>query len=196
MNFKDFTQSKASQVLSTQARRADLPALELTALHFQMGQYLAYQILEDFELADCEITHVQGNRQGIEIADKEDICVMALLRAGLYAADGIRSIFKYGAYFLESNDAAETDRKYAFAHKTLIVVDAVINTGRSIKKVLNILRDAKCKRIVVATLVMHEDAKQLALDFPDVHFYALRVSGNKYKGTGGTDTGNRLFNVK
>lgn len=195
MNLKEFTQSKTSQVLSTQSRRADLSALELSTLHFQMGQFLAYHILEDFEVAHCDIAHVQGKRQGFEIAGKGDICVMAMLRAGLFAAEGIRSIFKDGAFFLEQDNVAEIVSKHSLESKTVIIVDAVINTGKSIAKILNQLIGAKCYKIVVATLVMQDDARQLAIDFPDVRFYALRVSENRYKGTKGIDTGNRLFNT-
>jgi uracil phosphoribosyltransferase len=195
MNLKEFTQSHASQVLSTQSRRADLSALELGALHFQMGQFLAYHILEDFELTQCDIAHVQGKRSGFEIAGKEDICVMGMLRAGLFAAEGIRSIFKDGAFFLEHDNVAEIINKQSLESKTVIVVDAVINTGKSISNILNQLIAAKCEKIVVAALVLQDDAKRLANDFPTVSFYALRISENRYKGTKGIDTGNRLFNT-
>ena len=195
MNFKEFTNTKASQVLSTQSRRADLSALELGALHFQMGQFLAYHILEDFELAHCDIAHVQGIRSGFEIAGKGDICVMAMLRAGLFAAEGIRSIFTDGAFFLEHDNMEEIVSKHSLESKTVIVVDAVINTGKSIANILNQLIAAKCEKVIVATLVMQDDARRLAIDFPVVSFYALRVSENRYKGTKGIDTGNRLFNT-
>ena len=50
-------------------------------------------------------------------------------------------------------------------------------------------------QVVVVCLVMQEEAQALALEFPLVRFIAMRVSQNKFKGLGGTDTGHRLFNT-
>ena len=33
------------------------------------------------------------------------------------------------------------------------------------------------------------------LEYPQLTLVALRISQNKYKGQGGTDTGNRLYNT-
>ncbi len=177
-------------MLASQSRRTDISSVELCKIHFEMGKYLAYQMLDDFELTETEIKHVQGIKTGSELADKNNIVIFALMRAGLYAAEGVRSVFTDSQFFpgteIDSNDLED---------KIIIVVDAVINTGKSIEKAIEHLRKSKAKKIFVATLIMQKDALHFADKYSDIYFYALRVSENKYVGKGGTDTGNRLFNT-
>lgn len=190
MRVKDFTNKKAVQLLATQSRRTDISSTELCKIHFEMGKFLAYEMLEDFELSETEIQHVQGIKTGVELADKNNIVIFALMRAGLYAAEGVRSVFTDSQFFpvteIENSD---------LENKIIIIVDAVINTGKSIEKAIEHLRKSKPRKIFVATLIMQKDALHLSEKYSDIYFYALRVSENKYVGKGGTDTGNRLFNT-
>jgi uracil phosphoribosyltransferase len=192
MSVRDFTNKHAVQILATQSRRADIGSTELCKIHFEMGKLLAYEMLDEFELAETEIEHVQGTRTGVELAAKNDLVIVVLMRAGLYAAEGVRSVFADSHFVLYSeSDKLEIDLE----HKTVIVVDAVINTGKTIVEVVDHLKKGKAKKIIVATLVMQKEAVQLADKYANVLFYALRISENKYVGKGGTDTGNRLFNT-
>lgn len=192
MPLQEFTSRKAVQLLATQSRRADLSSIELCKLHVEMGTYLAYQMLEEFDLQETQIQHVQGIKTGVELADGHNIAVCALMRAGLYAAEGIRNVVRDAQFFLLHGEEIPTED---LKGKTVIVADAVINTGRSIEKIIEQLQPDVARRIIVATLVMQKEATSLAEKYPDVSFYALRVSENKYVGKGGTDTGNRLFNT-
>ena len=190
MAIREFTNKNAVQLLATQSRRTDISSTELCKLHFEMGKYLAYQMLDEFALSETEIKHVQGIKTGSELADKNDIVIFALLRAGLYAAEGVRSVFSDSQFFpVTEIDSSDLE------NKIIIVVDAVINTGKSIKKAIKHIHKSKPRKIFVATLIMQKDALQLSDKYPDICFYALRVSENKYLGKGGTDTGNRLFNT-
>jgi len=190
MTIREFTNKNAVQLLATQSRRADISSTELCKIHFEMGKYLAHQMLDEFELTETEIKHVQGIKTGCELADKNNILIFALMRAGLYAAEGVRSVFTDSQFFpvkeIDNND---------LENKIIIVVDAVINTGKSIEKAIEHLRKSKPRKIFVATLIMQKDALHLSEKYPDIYFYALRVSENKYVGKGGSDTGNRLFNT-
>ena len=192
MRIKDFTNKKAVQLLATQSRRADISSTELCKIHFEMGKFLAYEILEEFELTETKIQHVQGIKTGVELADKSDIAIFAQMRAGLYAAEGVRSVFTDSHFFLNSNTE---EIKIGLKNKTVIIVDAVINTGKSIEKIIEQLQKHKAKRIIIATLIIQKDASYLTDKYADIQFYALRISENKYFGKGGTDTGNRLFNT-
>jgi len=187
---REFTDKNAVQLLATQSRRTDISSMELCKIHFEMGKYLAYQMLDEFELTETEIKHVQGIKTGSELADKSNIVIFALMRAGLYAAEGVRSVFTDSQFFpvteIDNND---------LENKIIIVVDAVINTGKSIEKAIEHLRRCKPRKIIVATLIMQKDAIHLSEKYSEIYFYALRVSENKYVGKGGTDTGNRLFNT-
>lgn len=190
MKIREFTNKNAVQLLATQSRRTDINSVELCKIHLEMGKYLAYQMLDDFELTETDIKHVQGIKTGSELAHKNDIVIFALMRAGLYAAEGVRSAFTESQFFpvseIDNND---------LENKIIIVVDAVINTGKSIEKAIDHIRKSKAKKIFIATLIMQKDALHLADKYPDIYFYALRVSENKYSGNGGSDTGNRLFNT-
>jgi uracil phosphoribosyltransferase len=190
MAIREFTNKNAVQLLATQSRRTDISSTELCKIHFEMGKYLAYQMLDEFELREIEIRHVQGIKTGSELADKSNIVIFALMRAGLYAAEGVRSVFTDSQFFtvteIDNND---------LENKIIIVIDAVINTGKSIEKAIENLHKSKPRKIFVATLIMQKDALYLSEKYSDIYFYALRVSENKYVGKGEADTGNRLFNT-
>jgi uracil phosphoribosyltransferase len=190
MPIHHFTNINAVQLLATQSRRTDISSLELCRIHFEMGKYLSYQMLDEFELTETEIKHVQGIRIGKELSKKNNIIIFAMMRAGLYAAEGVRSVFS-DCQFYPVNQIDNNDLE----NKTIIVVDAVINTGKSIEKAIEHLLKSKPEKIFVATLIMQNDALYLTEKYSDIYFYALRLSKNKYLGKGGTDTGNRLFNT-
>lgn len=190
MEIREFTNKNAVQLLATQSRRTDINSIELCKIHFEMGKYLAYQMLDEFELTETEIKHVQGIKTGSELADKSNIVIFALMRAGLYAAEGVRSVFTESQFF----PVLEIDNNN-LENKIIILIDSVINTGKSIEKAIEHLRKSKPRKIFVATLIMQKDALHLSEKYSDIYFYALRVSENKYVGKGGTDTGNRLFNT-
>lgn len=192
MELRDFTSKKAFQVLATQSRRSDLPALQLSNLHREMGKLLAYEMIEDLELEDIEIQHVQGKKHGVAIKDRNKVVIIAMMRAGLFAAEGIREVFSEANFFLMNDDKLD---KLDLTNKTVIIVDSVINTGRTIQSVLAQLQTQTVGKTFVATLVMQQGAIKLTESFSDANFYAFRVSENKYTGKGGTDTGNRLFNT-
>lgn len=195
MALKHYTEKNAVQLLATQSRRTDINSLELCNVHYEMGKYLAYQMLDDFKLHEIDIQHVQGVKKGKALINKEQIAIISMMRSGLYAAEGVRSIFSESMFIIESADIKSICTKYEMGNKTVIVIDAVINTGKTIKTVLDTLIINKCSRIIVATLLMQNEALSLADLYKDVSFYVLRVSENKYVGKGKSDTGNRLFNT-
>lgn len=75
-----------------------------------------------------------------------------------------------------------------------MVVDAVINTGRSLDPVLAEVQKLQPKVVVVAALVAFRGAiERLTVMHPSVDFIVARVSDRSYVGSGGADTGARLF---
>jgi hypoxanthine phosphoribosyltransferase len=87
---------------------------------------------------------------------------------------------------------------------TIILVDSVINSGKTIVEFLERVRAvSETVRVVIVAGVVQADvmasetgamARMLAAD-ENAWLVALRVSKNKFTGKGGTDTGNRLFNT-
>lgn len=192
MILKEYTKKKAAQILATQSRRSDISSLELCNIHFEMGKYLGYEILEEFDLVETQIQHVQGIRTGVKLKDENDIIIFPLMRAGLYAAEGVRSVIKE-SQFAPYNK--EEEEKLNLENKTIILVDSVINTGKSILKIIESLYKNPIKRIIIVTLILQKDAMKVFEEYKNISLYALRISQNKYTGKGGTDTGNRLFNT-
>lgn len=118
---------------------------------------------------------------------KENTIVVAILRGGMFFAEGI--YFELGCQF-EVLDPKEDDIKLPDA-KNVILVDSVINTGKTIKEMLR-------PGVITACVVINEKAVS---DFAD-SLYAVRVSKNSYvgeavkkqEGNKGPDTTMRLFN--
>lgn len=192
MKVREFTNKNAVQLLATKSRRTDIGSTELCKTHFEMGKFLAYQMLDDFKLNEIEINHVQGIKKGVELSDRENIVIFGLMRAGLYVAEGLRSIFSDSQFFLGDDFQAE---KINLNDKIVVIADAVINTGKSIEKIIKQILQTNARKVFVVTLIMQKDALYLSDKYPNIFFYALRISENKYIGKGGTDTGNRLFNT-
>ena len=87
--------------------------------------------------------------------------------------------------------------------ETILLVDWVINTGQGILEFVRriVAYNRKIRIVIVAGVVQAGATREMsdlvrALCLPDaVNLVALRLSENKFTGTGVTDTGNRLFNT-
>ncbi|MCY1560461.1 uracil phosphoribosyltransferase [compost metagenome] len=78
--------------------------------------------------------------------------------------------------------------------RTVVIVDSVINTGRSIREVLIAVEALQPTSIAVAALVAYRTNLEVLVDeFPNVDFHVARISDRSYIGRGSTDTGARLF---
>ncbi|KAF1073843.1 uracil phosphoribosyltransferase [Methanogenium sp. MK-MG] len=187
--------SKAVQILSTQSRRADLSPVQLKNVHRRLGQLLSYEYVKGLHLEPIDIIHVQGVKKGLDLAPQEFTIILTLMRSGLYVADGFREIFDSHArleFISEETDLNKILSEYCLEKMNVVLVDSVINTGQSIRKIIDVL--PKCKTITVICQVMHAKFVQSSLgECEDIHFITCRISRNFYVGNGKTDTGNRLF---
>lgn len=198
MPFSHFTERAAIKLLATDSRRADLSPYDLSRTHVALGRYLAYELLETLPLSPCPIQHPQGVRSGFCVAHEEDLLLLSLLRAGVYLTEGVREVLRRAAvsYVHAHRERGMDEAEFAalppLAGRTVVLCDAVVNTGATLVPVLRQVEDAA--RIVVLSLVAPEDtARRLAADWPAVEFLYARLSTNQYTGVGATDTGNRLF---
>ena len=134
--------------------------------------------------------HVElGMALGEQIRDKflGDITVVAILRGGIFMAMGLY-------YALGCRFDVYDPKKDKFIRpntKNVILVDSVINTGKTIEEIYG-------PDISVACCVINENAVEKFKD----RLYTVRVSKNSYvgdntkvqKGNRGPDTTMRLFN--
>lgn len=120
--------------------------------------------------------------------DPSDTTVVAMLRGGIFFAEGI--YFSLGCKFQVYDPKRE---KFVRPKtKTIILVDSVINTGKTIKKIMD-------PDMYVACCVINEHAVPMF----DDRLFTVRVSRNSYVGSDvliqsgnkGPDTTMRLFNL-
>ena len=139
---------------------------ELAMAHMELGKYLA----ECFP----------------EMAP-EDTTVVAMLRGGIFFAVGI--YFHLGCKFQMYDP--KKDEFVRPETKNVIIVDSVINTGHTIKKILQ-------PDMLIASCVVNEQAVELFGN----QLYKVRMSKNSFVGANvnkqnggvGPDTTMRLFN--
>lgn len=199
-NLQHFTEVPACRLLADRTRRADLDTKDYAEAYQELGRFLAYQMVQEFELEEYQIQHCEGQRTGIRIKDEGRIGVACLMRAGLYLAHGCRSVLRNAPMHLVSPKrdvglATEELEELASSRlDVLVLVDAVVNTGKTIRPIFAQAKALGIRKIkVMAGVSPYEQGTAIAADYPEVQFYFARLSHNSYVGKGGTDTGNRLF---
>ena len=120
--------------------------------------------------------------------DPEDTTIVAMLRGGIFFAEGL--YFSLGCKMQTYDPKHETFVRPDT--KNIIIVDSVINTGKTILSIL-------APDMLVACCVINEQAVPLF----DKQLFTVRVSGNSFVGKEvtqqfgniGPDTTLRLFNL-
>ena len=120
--------------------------------------------------------------------DANDTTVVAMLRGGIFFAEGL--YFRLGCKFQTFDPKKEIFVRPNTSN--VILVDSVINTGRTIAEILE-------PNMFVACCVINKSAVSLF----DNQLYTVRVSENSFVGTDikkqsgskGPDTTMRLFNL-
>ncbi|KAJ0334344.1 hypothetical protein COL5a_000398 [Colletotrichum fioriniae] len=109
---------------------------------------------------------------------------------------GVNEVFP-NAIFIHANRATELTKENLVGVKTLLLLDSVVNSGKSVKGFVDRVRRLKLEIrivIVVQAKAISDVLEPLACK-GDLSLVSLRLSENKFTGSGGTDTGNRLFNT-
>ncbi|KAI8202589.1 Uracil phosphoribosyltransferase [Colletotrichum sp. SAR 10_86] len=176
-------------------------ATDLRAAHHEVGRYLAIEFLADaLGVEEYPIPHVQGHTTaGHRLLGEKSTAIIALMRGGEPMALGVNEVFAK-AMFLHAKQPEDIHENALAGKKTVILVDSVVNSGKSIEVFVRHLQAIYAKiHIVVVAGVVQKDAVTKVMKplgkTADLSLVALRLSENKYVGQGGTDTGNRLFNT-
>ena len=194
----------AARVLMSPMRNAQNSGPALRESHRQVGWYLAIQFLpEVIGLEEFQIQHVQGTpTSGYRILNEKQTTIVALMRGGEPMAIGVNDALAL-AMFVHAKDPEDLELHHLKGQHTVILVDSVVNNGKTVIEFVKRVRKLNAViRIIVVTGVAQTDAvshrgkiaKELGRD-EELIVIALRLSDNKYTGSGGTDTGNRLFNT-
>ncbi|EAU33679.1 predicted protein [Aspergillus terreus NIH2624] len=197
------TDKSAAKLLMTPMRDAALAGPRLREAHRQCGRYLALEYVSDLiGVEPCDILHVQGhNTTGFRLAREERTLIVALMRGGEPMAFGINDAFPR-AMFLHASTPDNVQSHHLLGLSAVVLVDSVVNNGKTVVSFVRHIRslDANVRIIVAAGVVQAQavssySAIQALARYGELNVVALRLSDNKYTGSGGTDTGNRLFNT-
>ncbi|KAK1673459.1 uracil phosphoribosyltransferase-domain-containing protein [Colletotrichum godetiae] len=183
------TKKSASKLLMTPTRDASVAGPSLRAAHGHVGRYLATEFLTELlGLEYFPIPHVQGYKtDGHRLVDESRTAIVTLMRGDEPMAFGVSEAFP-SAIFIHAKNATEITKKTLGGMKTLLLefVDHIRGLELGIRIVV-----VAC--VVQAKAISHV-LEPLACE-GDLSLVALRLSDNKFTGSGGTDTGNRLFNT-
>ena len=197
------THKPAAKLLTTPTRDANIAGPALQQAHRRVGWYLATEFLTDvIGLEDYPIPHVQGHQTtGHRLSHESQTTIVALVRGGVALAEGVNEVFPL-ATFVHANGPEDVKFHHLQGRITVMIVDSVLNSGKTALEFVRRVHSLHATiRVVVVVGVAQTDAVSegyFASELPRtarVSVVALRVSDNKFTGSGGTDTGNRLFNT-
>ncbi|MCJ1288711.1 hypothetical protein MMC34_000240 [Xylographa carneopallida] len=197
------TDSNAAKLLATSMRNAAIAGPALRKAHHRIGLHLALTHLADvMGLEECPIRHVLGHQtEGYQFLHEKQTTIVALMRGGEPMAFGVSDALPL-AMFVHAGEADDVKLHHLEGQLTVILVDAVVNTGKTVVEFVQHIRKlhATIRIVVVAGVVQAQCISGGCLNetlarYPQVHIIALRLSETKFTGSGTTDTGNRLFNT-
>lgn len=197
------TDKYVAKLLATPMRDAAVAGPNLREAHRRVGWYLAIDVLADVVgIEKCPIQHVLGNEtRGYQLFHEAQTTIVALMRGGEPMALGVSDAFTL-AMFVHASDPENLKTHHLEGQLTVILVDSVVNTGKTIIEFVERVRKlhASIRIVVVAGVVQAQCVSgnglhQTLAGHGKVHLIALRVSDTKFTGSGTTDTGNRLFNT-
>lgn len=179
------------QSLNFKSRDKNIKNNNLASLHILIGEALGRAMLGFRPIYTNSFETVQGVQCTAEEVDKSNITIVVLMRAGLYVGQGVRNILdSEDQVFILSNNIEDVELVYIDG-RDVIIIDSIINTGKTIVKYIDRFQSAKSVSCI--SMVMQSLFKKTVDQYPDILFLTSRVSENYYIGKGVTDTGNRLF---
>lgn len=199
MTIYDYSDETAVKLLGTKYRRTDYSSAELADAHQQIGQFMAYKMLSEFELEEFDIPHPLGTKTGFKL--EKNIIIVCLMRAGLFYSIGVRSVFQNARFMLVNPKrdiglADESILDVIDENSKVIVLDAVINTGETMIPFVDQLEKRKPKKVILSTIVIPEKTIELLEEkYSEHNIYIFRSSKDSYRASGANDTGNRLFST-
>jgi uracil phosphoribosyltransferase len=201
----DATNQSAAKLLMTPTRDAGVAGPALRTAHWKVGWYLATKFVADMiGLEEFPIPHVQGHQtMGYRLRHERQTAIIALMRGGEPMALGVSSAFPL-AMFIHATMPSDIKTHHLQTLHNVLLVDSVINSGKSVVDFIHHIRslDATIRIVVVAGTVQAKSLSDSEGPFSQalerdtkLSLVALRISENKFTGSGVTDTGNRLFNT-
>lgn len=203
LQFLCATDRNTAKLLATPMRDAAVAGPDLREAHRRVGWYLSIEFLADvMGLEQSPIRHVLGHQTGgYRLFHEQQTTIVALMRGGEPMAFGVNDAFPL-AMFVHASDVDDIKLHHLQGQLTVILVDSVVNTGKTIVEFVQHVRrlHATIRIVIVAGVVQAQcvsggSLNQTLARYPKLQLIALRLSDTKFTGSGTTDTGNRLFNT-
>ncbi|CAM3763374.1 hypothetical protein VA7868_03675 [Vibrio aerogenes CECT 7868] len=152
--------------------------------------------------AHCQLGEIIAEPISKSSNQQKNYAVLILMRAGLCfgigIADKLEQLGSNVSIIFVNDDKVSSEDLELTKDKDVIIVDAVINSGKSVFGLIDQIPDVNS--IKLATTVIPSSSTEL---FEGYDLYTVRVSNNKYEGAKvqfisagmGPDTGDRLFNT-
>ena len=197
------TGSKAAELLMTPMRNSSVSGPALREAHRLVGRYLALEFIAGvIGLEKYSMRHVQGHKiDGFRLANENQTIIVALMRGGEPMAQGVNDVFPL-AGMAHAKIPEDLNPPLLDGQCTVVLVDSVVNTGRSIVDFVRHIRQQRATTpiivaagVVQAQSVAHGELAQILTEDENFSIVTLRLSENKFTGRRTTDTGNRLFNT-
>lgn len=188
----DHTHEVMMRLLVNETRQAKITGSTLAESHRVVGRALAASVARCLTLDEVTIDHVAGASTGVQIKCGGEPIVVAMLRAGLFVAEGIWSSLPGSSLVLHAQGIPlET---LPASGRPIVIVDSVINTGKSIRETIETALAFTPSSIEVAAIVAFKgNMESLVEEYPEINFHIARISERSYVGKGATDTGARLY---
>lgn len=196
------TDKAATKLLTSPTRDASVAGPALRDAHACVGRYLATEFISQLiGLEEYAMPHVQGHQTtGHRLRSEQRTTIAALMRGGEAMAFGVNAVFPK-AMFIHASSAVDIKNHHVDDQCTILLVDSVVNSGKTLMQFIEHVRllEASIRIVVVVGVIQAEvvvETHPLAklMGRHGASLVALRLSENKFTGTKGTDTGNRLFN--
>ncbi|PMD32832.1 hypothetical protein L207DRAFT_440266 [Hyaloscypha variabilis F] len=197
------TDRSAAKLLMTPMRDATVAGPVLREAHRRVGWYLATEFLaEMIGVEEYPIPHVQGHQtSGYRLCHEKKTSIVALMRGGEAMAFGVNEAFP-SAMFVHAKHPEDIEPHHLLQQRTVVLVDSVVNSGKTVVEFVQRIHSlhATIHIVVVAGVVQAQSVSEGSLAqvlacHANFSLITLRLSDNKFTGSGTTDTGNRLFNT-
>ncbi|KAB8290825.1 hypothetical protein EYC80_008462 [Monilinia laxa] len=199
------TDRVAAKLLMAPMRNANISGHILREAHHRVGYYLAIELLGNvLGIEQYLVPHVQGHTaSGFRVLHEYQTLIVALMRGGEPMAFGVSEALPLATY-LHAKDAEDIKATHGKGQRNVVLVDSVANSGKTMVEFAEHIRKlhATIRIVVVADVVQSEiihrsSAAKAFTRSGDSSIVALRLSENKFRGKGTTDTENRtcLFNT-
>lgn len=161
--------------------------------HHRTANYLTLSILSEvIGVESFSVDQVQGTKaEGWRIRGEGKTTIVALMRGGEPMALGVSDAMP-SAMFVQAHEPEELKDHHLAGQKTVILVDSVINAGKSASEFIQHIRKTfPSIRIVVvageanAQCVCTGDFAEMIRRDLDLYLVVLRFSENSYTGTKG-----------